>query len=71
MADALAAAGRAFVKPLHYDGGEVFPDFVLVEGVRGRETYEARKRAKQALYRDSGRSLLEWDVRDPLPSLAR
>jgi hypothetical protein len=81
MADALAAAGRAFVKPLHYDGTEVFPDFVLVDvdpetyvevwGVRGRESYEARKRAKQSFYREAGRALLEWDVRDPLPRLTR
>ncbi|MGW4527858.1 DUF1173 family protein [Amycolatopsis sp. NPDC004378] len=80
MADALAAAGRAFVKPLHYDGADaVFPDFVLVDedpetyvevwGVRGRESYEARKRAKQTFYRESGRTLLEWDVRGPLPEL--
>lgn len=82
MADALAAAGRAFVKPMHYDGSEVevFPDFVLVDdapetyvevwGVQGRETYEARKHAKQALYREAGRALLEWDVRDPIPDLS-
>lgn len=81
MATALVAAGRAFVKPLHYDGGEVFPDFVLIDddpetyvevwGVHGRESYEVRKRAKQAFYRDSGRALLEWDVREPLPDLSR
>lgn len=81
MADALVSAGRAFVKPLHYDGGGAHPDFVLVDespeayvevwGVRGREDYEARKRAKQELYRESGKRLLEWDVRDPLPDLAR
>ncbi|WP_460442669.1 DUF1173 family protein [Amycolatopsis stemonae] len=81
MADALAAAGRAFHKPLHYDGTEVFPDFVLVDvdpetyvevwGVRGRESYEMRKRAKQSFYRESGRTLLEWDVREPMPVLAR
>ncbi|WP_309111962.1 DUF1173 family protein [Saccharothrix sp.] len=81
MATALVAAGRAFVKPLHYNGGSVFPDFVLVDsdpdtylevwGVRGRKRYEARKRTKQAIYRESGRTLLEWDVRDPLPGLSR
>jgi Protein of unknown function (DUF1173) len=81
MAAALQAAGRAFVKPLHYDGTLVFPDFVLVDddpetyvevwGVRGRESYEARKRVKQAFYRNSGRTLLEWDVRGPLPNLSR
>jgi Protein of unknown function (DUF1173) len=79
MADALAAAGRAFVKPPHYDGGDVYPDFVLIDedpqtyvevwGVRGRESYEARKRVKQFIYRESGRALIEWDVRDPLPEL--
>lgn len=80
MADALVSAGRAFVKPLRYGGGDIFPDFVLVDGpgpetyvevwgVRGRESYDKRKRAKQAIYRESGRRLLEWDVRDPLPDL--
>ncbi|MEG9518104.1 DUF1173 domain-containing protein [Saccharopolyspora indica] len=81
MADALVAARRAFLKPLHYDGGAVFPDFVLVDsepetfvevwGVQGRATYEARKRAKQAAYRESGKKLLEWDVRGPLPDVTR
>ncbi|MFC7345053.1 DUF1173 family protein [Saccharopolyspora griseoalba] len=82
MADALATAGRAFVKPLHYAGeDQVFPDFVLIDGdtetfvevwgVQGRADYEARKRAKQDIYRATGRTLLEWDVRDPLPGLAR
>lgn len=80
MADALVDAGRAFLKPLRYDGDGVFPDFVLVDdapetyvevwGVRGRERYEARKYAKQALYRKSGQALLEWDVRNPLPDLS-
>lgn len=60
MADALADAGRAFVKPMHFDGGAVHPDFVLVDevpetyvevwGVRGRESYEISKRAKQDHY---------------------
>lgn len=83
MADALTAAGRAFVKPLRYShDGDVFPDFVLVDdpdretyvevwGVRGRESYENRKRDKQSIYRESGRALVEWDVRDPLPDLTR
>ncbi|RAS59545.1 uncharacterized protein DUF1173 [Lentzea atacamensis] len=81
MADSLVSAGRAFVKPLRYDGDGVFPDFVLVDdepetyvevwGVRGRESYETRRRAKQNFYRDTGRALLEWDVNDPLPELAR
>jgi hypothetical protein len=81
MADALVAAGRAFVKPLRYGGDAVFPDFVLIDddpgtyvevwGVRGRESYEIRKRAKQNHYRESGRVLLEWDVREPLPDLSR
>lgn len=31
MANALVAAGRAFVKPLRYGGEELFPDFVLVD----------------------------------------
>lgn len=45
--------------------------YLEVWGVRGREDYEARKRAKQEFYRESGKRLLEWDVRDPLPDLAR
>ena len=81
MADALAEAGRAFVKPLNYDGDEVFADFVLVDdepetyvevwGVQGRARYEARKRAKQRIYRESGRRLIGWDVRNPIPELRR
>ena len=81
MANALVAAGRTFVKPLRYDGDEVFPDFVLVDvdpqtyvevwGVQRRERYEARRRAKQSFYRELGRILLDWDVRGPLPDLTR
>ncbi|MDT7783022.1 MAG: hypothetical protein QOF58_1441 [Pseudonocardiales bacterium] len=81
MADALVAARRAFIKPLRYDGDGVFPDFVLIDderetyievwGVRGRESYETRKRAKQSFYRDTGRTLIEWNVQDPLPDLVR
>jgi hypothetical protein len=79
LADALVAAKRAFVKPLRYTGTTVFPDFVLVDhepevyvevwGVRGRESYEKRKRAKQSYYHETGKTLLEWDVRDPIPDL--
>lgn len=81
LADALVAANRGFVKPLRYAGDAVFPDFVLVDrdphvfvevwGVRGRESYERRKRSKQAYYQQTGQTLLEWDVRDPLPAVAR
>jgi len=38
--------------------------------VRGRGNYEARKRAKQSFYRESGRTLLEC-VGGPLPELGR
>jgi hypothetical protein len=81
LADALVDAGRSFLKPLRYDGGEVFPDFALLDttpqtyvevwGVTGRKDYELRKRAKQAHYRAAGKSLLEWDVRDPMPDVSR
>ena len=39
--------------------------------MRGREDDEGRKRAKQEFYRESGKRLLEWDVRDPSPDLTR
>ena len=81
LADALVAAKREFVKPLRYAGDAVFPDFVLLDqephvnvevwGVHGRESYEQRKRAKRAYYQQTGQTLLEWDVRDPLPAVAR
>ncbi|MCZ1011970.1 DUF1173 family protein [Streptomyces lydicus] len=81
MANALTAARRGFIKPLRYDGTDaVFPDFVLTDtdphqfvevyGIRGRETYDRRKRTKQAIYQRQGRPLLEWDVAGPLPALA-
>ncbi|GGM67487.1 hypothetical protein GCM10012275_42600 [Longimycelium tulufanense] len=79
MSEALTAAGRAFLKPLRYDGTGVFPDFVLLDttphtyvevwGIRGREDYEQRKRIKQAHYRGAGHPLLEWAVHDPLPDV--
>jgi hypothetical protein len=81
MGNALADQGRAFVKPVRYDGTDaVFPDFVLTDvaphsyvevyGIRGREAYEQRKSIKQAHYQRQGAELIEWDVGQPLPDLA-
>ncbi|AVZ71128.1 hypothetical protein SLUN_01535 [Streptomyces lunaelactis] len=80
MGDALADHGRAFIKPVRYDGTDaVFPDFVLsdtphtyveVYGIRGRESYDQRKRVKQAIYQRRGAGLIEWDVTEPLPDLS-
>ncbi|WP_276823882.1 DUF1173 family protein [Mycolicibacterium mageritense] len=80
MADALQAAGRAFIKPVTYDPGcgAVFPDFVLTDepqayvevwGLPGRRDYEQRKAAKRAYYQRHARRLLEWTVTEPLPPL--
>lgn len=79
MADALAAAGRSFVKPLVYDIGDaVLPDFVLVEqprtyvevwGLPGREAYEQRKQRKLEHYQKHARQLIEWNVNEPIPEL--
>ncbi|MGW6202102.1 DUF1173 family protein [Streptomyces sp. NPDC055089] len=80
MADALAAAGRAFIKPLRYDTADaVLPDFVLTDvtpaeyvevyGIHGREAYDRRKAEKRELYQRQGARLIEWDVTQPLPFL--
>ncbi|WP_245967042.1 DUF1173 family protein [Sphaerisporangium album] len=81
MADHLIASGRSFLKPMHYDGGAVFPDFILTDvepfcyvevyGITGRESYEERKRAKQNYYRSAGMSVIEWEVAASLPPLTR
>ncbi|MCX4578923.1 DUF1173 domain-containing protein [Streptomyces sp. NBC_01571] len=82
MANALTDAGRAYVKPVRYDGNDaVFPDFVLTDtrpnsyvevyGIHGREAYDQRKRVKQAHYQNRGASLIEWDVTEPIPDLSR
>ncbi|MDQ0765623.1 DUF1173 family protein [Streptomyces canus] len=82
MANALADSGRAYVKPVRYDGNDaVFPDFVLTDtrpnsyvevyGIHGREAYDQRKRVKQAHYQNQGASLIEWDVTEPIPDLRR
>lgn len=77
MADALAAAGRSFVKPLRYDTSEaVLPDFVLVDqprtyvevwGLPGRDAYERRKQRKLEHYQNHARQLIEWNVNEPIP----
>ncbi|TQM01623.1 DUF1173 family protein [Pseudonocardia kunmingensis] len=80
MADHLAAAGRPFIKPLRYDHREaVFPDFLLLDttpntlvevwGVTGREEYEARKQQKLAHYQRTAAPLIEWNTREPLPTV--
>lgn len=81
MADALVAAGRAFIKPLRYGGEAVFPDFVLTDtelptivevwGVTGRSDYQRRREAKRAHYTAEAAALLEWTPPDPLPPLER
>lgn len=82
MANALADAGRAYVKPVRYEGSDlVFPDFVLVDtrphsyvevyGIHGRESYDQRKRVKQAHYQGHGAVLIEWDVTRSLPDVRR
>ncbi|WP_249266146.1 DUF1173 family protein [Pseudonocardia sp. P1] len=82
MADALSRAGRAFVKPLRYDGAaEVLPDFVLTDtdpptavevwGMADNEDYVARRDRKRLLYRLRRTPLIEWDPGDRLPDLTR
>ncbi|MFE4829843.1 DUF1173 family protein [Streptomyces sp. NPDC056672] len=81
MGNALAESGRAYVKPVRYDGTDaVFPDFVLTDrvphayvevyGIRGREDYEKRKIIKQAHYQRQGAELIEWEVTQPIPALS-
>ncbi|WP_433574193.1 DUF1173 family protein [Nocardia brasiliensis] len=86
MADALAAAGRSYVKPLAFDAaGEhavtsvVFPDFVLTDapatyvevwGLPGREDYERRKAEKLAVYQRTAARLIEWTVTESMPTLS-
>ena len=80
MADALVTAGRAIVKPMTWDHhASVLPDFVLTDtspvtfvevwGIRGRSSYEMRKRAKQRIYRAEGKKLIEWSVENPMPDV--
>lgn len=82
MADALAACRRAFIKPLRYDTADaVLPDFVLTDvapaayvevyGIHGREAYDRRKAEKREFYQRQQGQLIEWDVAQPLPVLAR
>ncbi len=82
MADALSACRRAFIKPLRYDTADtVLPDFVLTDaapaayvevyGIHGRETYDRRKAEKREFYQRQEGQLIEWDVTQPLPVLAR
>ncbi|MCA1217378.1 DUF1173 family protein [Streptomyces sp. 8L] len=82
MANALTDAGRAYIKPMRYDGSDlVFPDFVLTDdrphsyvevyGIHGRESYDQRKRVKQAHYQRQGAALIEWDVAHSLPDVRR
>ncbi|MGW0569890.1 DUF1173 family protein [Streptomyces tauricus] len=82
MANALADGGRAYVKPVRYDGSDlVFPDFVLTDthphsyvevyGIHGRESYDERKRVKQAHYQSQRAGLIEWEVAKPIPNVRR
>ncbi|MFF3786361.1 DUF1173 family protein [Streptomyces sp. NPDC001933] len=81
MADALTDAGRKLIKPLRWDrSDDVFPDFVLTDteppcyvevyGVRGRASYEIRKRIKQVRYQQQGRAVIEWEVAQEMPPVS-
>jgi hypothetical protein len=81
MARALVHAGRAFDKPLRYDGAaELFPDFRLLDTepptlveVWGMNApaYLDRKRIKRDTYRRERTPLIEWNAAadEPLPPL--
>ncbi|MEU6379582.1 DUF1173 family protein [Streptomyces sp. NPDC046909] len=80
MANALTEGGRAYVKPVRYDGSNlVFPDFVLTDtqphsyvevyGIHGRESYDQRKRVKQAYYQSQDAGLIEWNVAESIPDV--
>lgn len=83
MARALVQAGRAFEKPLRYDGAaELFPDFRLLDTkpatvieVWGMATpnYLDRQRTKRAMYRRESTPLIEWNAAagEPLPALQK
>jgi len=80
MGHHLVGAGRSFTKPVLYEGGAVFPDFILTDttpptfievyGVRGRESYEQRRREKQAHYAAEGIPIVEWDGTGAPPALS-
>ena len=40
-------------------------------GIRGRESYNQRKRVKQAHHQLEGAELVEWDVTDSIPDVRR
>ena len=74
VADLLIAQERQFEKPLRYDNDELtLPDFVLLDcsesprvpveiyGMTGNAKYDARKREKRAIYRESGSTCWEWE----------
>ena len=83
MARALVHQGRAFEKPLRYDGAaELFPDFRLLDTepptvieVWGMNTpeYLDRKRIKRDTYRHDRVPLIEWNAAadEPLPPLSK
>lgn len=81
MAEALVDSGRAFTKPLRYDGEAEFPDFRLLDqdnecvvevwGMMGNTEYETRKAAKINAYQARGVQVIEWDTRGPMPALTR
>ncbi|MGP3634480.1 hypothetical protein ACTU45_14090 [Streptomyces sp. 24-1644] len=45
--------------------------YVEVYGIHGRESYDRRKAEKREHYQREGSRLIEWDVAQPLPALAR
>jgi hypothetical protein len=80
MADALAQAKRAYVKPIKWDGTQdTLPDFVLIDerpatfvevfGVSNDTEYNQRKQQKIALYKERGQKLISWDAASghPIP----
>lgn len=80
MADNIAQAGRAYLKPLKLKGESFLPDFLIIDekpaifvevfGIDGNAEYDQRKKEKVAEYQRKGHKLITWNAAsEPMPNI--
>jgi hypothetical protein len=80
MADKIAQAGRAYLKPLKLKGESFLPDFLIIDekpaifveviGSDGNAEHDQHKKKKIAEYQRKGHKIITWNAAsEPIPNI--